>query len=59
MKINKFDYKAVKKYVDYVGDSYLHVSRPTPKSVLKIMDHFFEINKMIEEANERYEKKNI
>jgi len=57
-KMERFDFKTVKKYVDFIGDSYTHALQKVDKrKAMRIMDLFFEINKLIDEANERIEKK--
>jgi len=55
-KIEEFSWEERKRYSDYVGDSYTHAKMQIPKNYLKILDYFFEINKMIKGANERYER---
>ena len=53
-----FTDKEIKDYVNYVGDSYTQstsIGQFVPKDVLKIMDYFYAINKMVEEAQRRYE----
>jgi hypothetical protein len=52
--MKQFSDKEIKKYVEYVGDSYTHARLMVPKNILKIMDYFYEINKMVEEAQKRY-----
>lgn len=53
--IKQFTYEETQKYLHYVGDSYTHARQLVPGNVIKIMDYFHEINKMLEEARKRYE----
>lgn len=54
--MKKFSYEEIRDYVKYVGDSYSYVRKIIPGDVVKIMDHFYAINKAVEEAEERYKK---
>jgi len=55
--MKKFNWQTIKKYSNYIGDSYTHMKQfIDEKAVKSMIGAFFTINKLIEEANKRYER---
>lgn len=52
-----FNWQTIKKYSNYVGDSYTHIKQPVNEETVKsVINAFFTINNLIKEANKRYER---
>jgi hypothetical protein len=53
--MRKIAWKKIKKYSDYIGDSYTHARIGINQKDLEgIWDCFFKINQLIEESNKRF-----